>query len=268
MAKMKGAFIGYLKQDDPAYWDNLKVLAELGYQGVESAGGLLQAPGGLDNIKRLRDLGLEPLTSATSIEVLETDGIAPAVKAARDLGVDRVSVYGSCILKGNHNIHVTYEDFMHDVEVLAKAATQLKSEGLVLRYHNHSPEFLSVFNGLTAFEVLLRAAEDLQILLDVGWVAVANVDPVRVIRNWAERIDALHLKDFQDAPLRTAWGVPYHNAFTAVGSGVVNIRGCLQAGCDVGLTWGIMEQDTMNTLSPLDSLRVSYGNCKEYGLME
>ena len=69
-------------------------------------------------------------------------------------------------------------------------------------------------------------------------------------------------------PLRTAWNERYHSAFTSVGSGVVDIRGCMKAALEFGLTWGIMEQDAMNQLSPMDSLRASYYNVKEYGLAE
>ena len=268
--KMKIGFVGYIQPDQPDFWENAKILAEVGYQGMEGAGRMLDDPDGLDKIKRLRDIGLEPLTVSTDIDYLTNNGIAGLPEKAAKLGVDNVSVYACSILNGHRgrDQHVTFDGFMKDVDVLAETSTALKKEGLTLRYHNHAPEFKQVFDGLPAFDILMRNTDDLQVLLDVAWVAYGGADPVRIIYEWGPRLHALHLKDFQYAPLRTAWNERYHSAFTSVGSGVVDIRGCMKAALEFGLTWGIMEQDAMNQLSPMDSLRASYYNVKEYGLAE
>jgi len=268
MKKMKIGFVGYIRKDEPDFWDNLKILADLGYQGMEGAGALLGPNGETDDIKRLRDIGLQPLTVSTSMDELTEKGIEGLPEKARLLGVDNVSVYSCSILNGHGGKHVTYDGFMKDVEVLAKTSAALKKEGLTLRYHNHAPEFRIVYDGFTAFELMMRNTDDLQVLLDVAWVAYGGADPVQTIYEWGPRLHALHLKDFQHAPLRTAWNERYHSAFTAVGSGVVDIRGCMKAALEFDLTWGIMEQDSMNTLTPMDSLRTSYCNVKEYGLAE
>ncbi|MDD3243408.1 MAG: sugar phosphate isomerase/epimerase [Eubacteriales bacterium] len=268
MKKMKIGFIGYIRPDEPDFWENAKALADLGYQGMEGATALLGPDGNTDQIKRLRDIGLQPLTVSVGMDQLTEKGIQGLPEKAHLMGVDNVSVYSCSILNGHMGKHVTYDGFMKDVEVLAHTSAALKQEGLTLRYHNHAPEFRMVYDGLTAFELLLRNTDDLQILLDVAWAAYGGVDPVQVINEWGPRLHALHLKDFQHAPLRTAWKEPYHSAFTSVGSGVVNIRGCMKAALDFDLTWGIMEQDSMNQLSVMDTLRTSYCNVKEYGLAE
>lgn len=266
--KMKIGFVGYIRPDQPDFWENAKTLAEVGYQGIEHAGRMLDDPDGMDKIQRLRDMGLEPLTVSTDIDALTQNGIAGLPEKAKKLGVDNVSIYACCILNGHKGKTLTYDDFMKDVDVLAKASADLKKEGLTLRYHNHAPEFKQVFNGLPAFDILMRNTDDLQVLLDVAWAAYGGADPVRVIYEWGPRLHALHLKDYQYAPLNKAWDEKYHSHFTAVGSGVLDIRGCMKAALEFGLTWGIMEQDEFNFLTPMESLRASYYNVKEYGLAE
>ena len=78
----------------------------------------------------------------------------------------------------------------------------------------------------------------------------------------------LHVKDYQDAPWRPAWGQKYFYAFTTPGTGVVDVRGCMKEACEQGLTWASFEMDSMNELSPMLSLQTAYCNMKEYGLME
>ena len=269
MKKMKIGFTGYLKLDAPDFWQNVEELGKLGFQGMEHAAGLIEQEGGFDNIKRLRDLGLQPLTSATDLDKLRANGIGDAVEMAHKLDVDNISIYSCSIIKGMDGKGVvTYDQYMKDIEDISKFATAIKNEGLTMRYHNHAAEFRMYYDGMTAFEKLVRNAPDLQILLDVGWVAMGSYDPVRCLREWAPRMAALHLKDMQYAPLRSEWGQEYHNHFTSLGTGVVDIRGCMQAAIDYDITWGIMEQDSLNNLSAMDTLRTSYCNLKEYGLAE
>ena len=72
--KMKIGFVGYIQPDQPDFWENAKILADVGYQGMEGAGRMLDDPDGLDKIKRLRDIGLEPLTVSTDIDYLTRRG--------------------------------------------------------------------------------------------------------------------------------------------------------------------------------------------------
>ena len=60
MKKMKIGFVGFIRPDEPDFWENLKILADLGYQGMEGAGALLGPNGETDDIKRLRDRPAAP----------------------------------------------------------------------------------------------------------------------------------------------------------------------------------------------------------------
>jgi sugar phosphate isomerase/epimerase len=164
--------------------------------------------------------------------------------------------------------HCSYEMFMEDVRAMEKAASAANSEGLELWYHNHNTEFSILFDGYRAIDLMLAQAENIHLMLDVGWCALGGADPVNFIKRWPDRVRMYHIKDYQEAPLRPAWGAKYHSAFTTPGTGVVDIEGVLKIGCELGLEWASVEMDSMNRLSPMLSLQTAYCNMKEYGYVE
>ncbi len=50
-----------------------------------------------------------------------------------------------------------------------------------------------------------------------------------------------------------------------MGTGVVDVKACLEAGAATGVEWFVVEQDAPNLLTPMESVTVSYLNLKEMG---
>ena len=265
MKKLKAGWIGCIDHEAPEFWENCRILGELGYQGMELAEFLLDIPGGYDNIRKLTSLGISPLTVLPEVPQLRQTGIEPYIEKAKMLGVDNIAVHSCCITKSFEGGQNTYDEFMADVELIEACAKRANEEGLILRYHNHMQEFTTVYSGLTAFELLMRNAEHVMLELDVGWAHYAGVDPVALMKIWQNRLHAIHVKDYRHEPMRMAYGRFLMPAFTAVGTGVVNIEQCLHTACELGVEWAIVEQDSMNRLDPMHSLIASYCNMKEIG---
>ena len=114
-------------------------------------------------------------------------------------------------------------------------------------FHHHTSTYVE---GLPEIERLL-ADTDVPLLLDSGHLLVAGGDPVRALRDWRERIGAVHIKDVrldvlaavkaERADTLTAWR---RGLFCALGVGDVDLRGFCAALTEQGYDgWVVVEQD-------------------------
>jgi len=274
MKKMKAGFIGFMEQGaDP--WVQLEKAAKIGYKGTENGEFILFRGDVQENLARMRDMGMECLTvAAGNSEVLEKeDGVKKMIERAHIIGTERAVVFHGKVYFTKMNRPVTYDDVMHEIEVLQKAAEECRREGIRLAYHNHDPEFRISFNGLTVLDMLLAYDPDLWLELDVGWTTYAGWDPVDVLKRVAPRLSAVHFKDFFPGPdvqvplwgSRELYSMPN---FCSLGSGALDVHGCLKACAEIGMDYVVVEQDYMHRLTPMEALQVDYLVMKESGLVE
>jgi sugar phosphate isomerase/epimerase len=151
------------------------------------------------------------------------------------------------------------------LEAIKKLAGKLNmagkiSKGLGIRmcYHNHAFEF-EPMEGTTPFDTLLKETDRnlVSLELDVFWVSVAGHNPVELIRQHANRIALVHLKDKPASfPVRYNEQVPA-DTFKEVGRGSIDFPGVLRAATAAGVNHFFVEQDKTPG-NPLDSLKISY----------
>ena len=273
MEKMKAGFIGIMERGgDP--WEQFEKAAQIGYKGSESAGMLLMQGDPKENLARLKDIGIKPLTASTmSGETLAKNGVGPIIESAHMMETDKAVVFHGKVYFTKMNQPATYDDVMKEIELLQQSAAACKKEGVKLAYHNHDPEFRMSFNGMTVFDMLLAYAPDLWIELDVGWTTYAGVDPVALLYRIAPRLSAVHFKDFIPGPdvQVPLWGSKeLYNMpnFCSLGSGALKVHDCLKACHDIGIEYAVVEQDFMHVLSPMEVLQVDYLVMKESGYLE
>ncbi|MGI9249665.1 MAG: sugar phosphate isomerase/epimerase family protein [Pseudohongiellaceae bacterium] len=86
---------------------------------------------------------------------------------------------------------------------LNRRAERIAELGAGFAYHNHSLEFETI-DGETCWDILMANTDPdlVKIELDVGWVAVAERDPVELLQQYSGRVVATHMKDYaSDRPL-------------------------------------------------------------------
>ena len=130
-------------------------------------------------------------------------------------------------------------------EGVARAADAARERGFEPVFHHHTSTYVE---GLPEIERLLEDT-DVALLLDSGHLAVAGGDPVQALRDWRERIGAVHIKDVRLGVLRgvkeeradtlTAWR---RGLFCALGDGDVDLDGFCGA-LDGYDGWVVVEQD-------------------------
>ena len=115
-------------------------------------------------------------------------------------------------------------------------------------FHHHTSSYVE---GVPEIERFLEDT-DVPLLLDSGHLAVAGGDPIVALRDWDERIGAVHLKDVRTdvlervraerAGMLTAW---QWGLFCALGDGGVDLDGfCADPRRDAATTgWLVIEQD-------------------------
>nr|WKN36882.1 sugar phosphate isomerase/epimerase [Tunicatimonas sp. TK19036] len=131
-------------------------------------------------------------------------------------------------------------------EKLNKAGEDCKKLGMKFGYHNHSFEFQPMGESSSPMEVLLAETDPELVCfeLDVFWVSVAGMDPAQYIRDHADRIDLLHLKDKKDGTEQTYRAITMPpESFQPVGSGVINFKEVLIAADEANVQHVFVEQD-------------------------
>jgi sugar phosphate isomerase/epimerase len=91
---------------------------------------------------------------------------------------------------------VDLSDWKWNADLFNKFGKQVSAAGMTFGYHNHSAEFKKV-DGKTAFDFLFGNTDPshVKIELDVGWVVVAQQDPIAILNQYKDRVIALHVKD-------------------------------------------------------------------------
>ena len=219
------------KQDFPKV---LKLVADIGYAGVEFAG--LHGMKAADVKKVLDDLGLKP--SGAHMPVFNPEKAQDVVADAKALGLGYVGGgFGPQDFETEDKIKAAAERVNAGCDNMAAA-------GLKVYYHNHWWEWEKPEKADLFFKLCPRVT----IQLDIYWAQVAGQDPAKIVRKYADRLLLLHVKD---GPCEKG------KAHTAVGKGKVNTRAVIRAAEKTKYEWAIVELDSCDT-DMVQAVRDSY----------
>jgi len=253
MAKLPIGLIGIIGEELKAdHWGTLKKVTGLGYRGIEGGWGYRALGLTAEEYRaKLEDLGLRIPIVGTGLEALRKD-LGAEVRRIKALGCRNAVIYWSTC--GSR------DEILRDMAAFSEVGARLREEGIRLCYHNHDHEFLKVYDGQQAIEIILANTDpaNLAFELDVGWVMMGKADPAAWLRRLKGRAPVIHLKDFHDLAVR--------ESFTEVGSGKNDFRSIFEAAGEAGVEWAVVEQDKMHKLAPMDSIAASIGHLKSLGV--
>ena len=137
--------------------------------------------------------------------------------------------------------------WQHFADGVARATERCRERGYEPAFHHHTGTYIE---GVAEIERLLELT-DVNLCLDTGHLLVGGGEPAKGLRDWAERINHVHLKDARRdivagivadaAPVEEIWR---RRAFCALGRGDVGMDDVLSAITDIGYSgWVIVEQD-------------------------
>ena len=244
----------------------LKAIAEMGYEYVEFAGYYGKTK---EELKEVLDkYGLKCVSVHQGLDFYDEDADS-AAEFLKYFGV-KYSVapwYDKAKLAGNDAWKDTVERFI-------KVGKVLKAHGMKLGYHNHEFEF-ETYEGKYLHDYIFEAVPEELIdpEFDTCWVHYAGLEPAAKIRQFAGRVEVVHLKDFVCD--RLAGGPTYdlidENGkpikttrednkfeFTPLGQGRQNFAEILKACEESGTEYVIVEQDSVyRGMTDLEAARIS-----------
>jgi sugar phosphate isomerase/epimerase len=170
----------------------LATVARLGYKNVEGFGGVYDDPKALR--AEMDRNGLAMPSGHFSIDALEGDfdGVR---KIADTLGVKLLI----CPFLMPDKRPTNAAGWTAFGGRLATVGRKAKAAGYKFAWHNHDFEFKALPDGSVPQKLILDAAPDIGLELDVAWVIRGGADPKRWIADYAGRIYAVHVKDIAPA---------------------------------------------------------------------
>lgn len=132
---------------------------------------------------------------------------------------------------------------------LARTVERCRERGFEPTFHHHTATYVEAHWEI---ERLLELS-DVGLCLDTGHLLLGRGDPITAIRDWADRINHVHLKDArldrleeivaEAAPVEEIWR---RQAFCALGDGDIDIEAVLAALSQIKYSgWLVVEQDVL-----------------------
>ena len=145
-------------------------------------------------------------------------------------------------------------DFL--VETFNTIGEKCKKAGLELLYHNHDFEFKENENGIVPIEYFLENTDPelVNFQMDLFWVTKAGADPVAYFDKYPGRFKLWHVKDMDE-----------EGKFAPVGEGTIDFGRILKERKASGMKYYIVEQDMTFELKPLEAIKISHDNLKDFG---
>ena len=148
------------------------------------------------------------------------------------------------------------------VELILQVADVARVAGLRPVFHPHAGTYVEFRDEVDR----LADDTDLDLCLDTGHSAYAGIDPVEVVRTYADRLGHIHFKDIRVEVLQRVrregldfWTAIAEGVFCPLGEGMVDIAGVIAVLAEQGYSgYATIEQDRVpGSGAPLDDLRRS-----------
>lgn len=147
-------------------------------------------------------------------------------------------------------------------ERLNRQGELAKASGMGFGYHNHQMEFADLGDE-NAFDYLFAQADSelVKIELDIGWAVFAGIDPLQVLKRYAGRIIAVHLKDHAPPRSPAAEGgsdpASIQAQLVEPGTGPTDFAPILAALDEIGVAHRFVEVDV--SPDPIQAITRGYG---------
>lgn len=224
----------------------LDEVAFLGYEGMEASPDTFKDV--LDPKRMLvsRGLSLAGLHMNVGLASTEAVGNALAILGKAD---SRYLMFSGAGGRENSD-----ENYLRNSKKLEEFGQLARKQDVTVCYHNHWHE---IVNNAKGTKIILENTdpEHVALCVDTYWVRCGGVSPVEFIKENAERVAYLHLKDGTEEGMRKY-------EFLELGQGVVDFPAVIGAVKPLDVEWAVVEQDRTDK-TPKESMAISRKYLKE-----
>ncbi len=235
----------------------------MGYDGIELAGTYGLEPSYIKNV--LDQLELVPISAHVPLVEMIAD-VDAVIRTYKQIGVKYIVV--PYLPEEYRHLTDGYETVLAEMRRIGKVMAE---ENLVLLYHNHDFEFVTLPDGTFGFDDIYKQVpkEALMAEPDTCWIKVAGQNPAEYVKKYSGRCPIVHLKDFvkegNPKNLYKLIGIETEEAeedtgifeFRPVGFGQQLWEPILDASLQAGAGWVVVEQDEHYDLDCLEAARRS-----------
>ena len=151
--------------------------------------------------------------------------------------------------------------FQQAAEKFNRVGEQCRAAGMEFCFHNHCYEFRPM-EGSNGFAELMKHSDAKLVKLefDIYWLAQAGQDPMAMLKQYANRVRLVHLKD-RIAGAPTGYDMRTATNFTELGKGNLPWPALLAQAKAQGIRNAFLDQDE-TALPIMDSLHASFSYLK------
>lgn len=252
-------------------YETLKRIAEIGYRSVEISQ-VDMTPENVAEIKRAsEEFGIEIASLSAGLKPNRpgqeslTTHYEKIVQDCRTLNCDLLRI--GMLPRENMASLETVLEFCREANEVTK---KLKEDGITLYYHNHHIEF-SKYDGKYMLDIIREEAPLLGFELDVHWIHRGGEDPVKVIKDYAGKVELIHLKDYRISQLpeeameayregdNETFSKHFNNLvqFAELGQGSLDLKAIIEQSLASGVRYLLVEQDSTYGRDPFECLAES-----------
>ena len=179
------------------------VFADMEYAGVEGVEVMqttLRPDNAVDRLAALAEKHRMPVIGASFVGAMWDRSQHKAILDEAESVVSRLGKLGGRRLgitvgaPQGAKVRKTAQQFDDQADILRKLMALCASHGVVANLHNHTYE---VADDQYDLRNTLERVPDMKLGPDLGWLREAGIDPVSFIRQHAQRLVFLHLRDHQ-----------------------------------------------------------------------
>jgi len=148
--------------------------------------------------------------------------------------------------------------------VFNRSGELCKQHGMRFGYHNHNFEFDTQVNGMRLYDIILKETDPNLVIqqMDMGNMYGAGGRPLELLKQYPGRFQSMHVKDEIKSDKPDAMS-GYES--TLLGAGVMNVKEVLEAARKAGTTHFIIEQESYQGKTPIDSAKEDLTIMKGWG---
>ena len=125
------------------------------------------------------------------------------------------------------------------IEKAQKISAIFRENGMQFHYHNHAFEFYRLDDHVGSMMDFLIGETDPELFYfipDVAWIRYSGHDPAEYLYKMRGRVKVVHFKDY-------IFDKDGYRKFVSLGQGVVDLKACYAAACELGVPFIAYEQD-------------------------
>jgi sugar phosphate isomerase/epimerase len=166
----------------------------------------------------------------------------------------------------DESLRQDYDGLLRFLDVFNKCGELCKQSGLKFGYHNHDFEFKYSLNGQKVYDIILEKTDPALVLqqIDIGNMYGAGGRALDILKKHPGRFESMHVKD--EIMSKSGGEMNDNYESTVLGKGVLPVKEIVDLFRKKGgTTEFIIEQESYQDLTPLESVKQDLAMMKKWG---